>query len=190
MNSGKIIKLLLIVCVFTSSFISCSRSDVPNSPQIIPEDNLPAEIAFGNDNDNQRNIISAWNVEIDPETEHVSIKPANRQSTYHVPLNNIYPNTLTIDSFDFGPPFTADIRITHPQMGSGIDGFDPRVIANLPANSGVSMNYPALNISANNSVVINPDGYIQLWDNPAISGNTNPFIAYFKDHTLLGWSLK
>ena len=78
----------------------------------------------------------------------------------------------------------------HPNTGSGIDVFDPRVIAILPANPGVSFNYPTLDAASNNSVILEPDGYTKLHDNigGAMPGNTNPFMAYFKDQPYRTWS--
>jgi hypothetical protein len=52
------------------------------------------------------------------------------------------------------------------------------------------MNYPVFNVHANNSVVLEPDGYTKLYDNlgGAIPGNANPFIAYFKEQPYRQWS--
>jgi hypothetical protein len=109
---------------------------------------------------------------------------------YHFPLSQYYPNVLKIVGFGFTPNFWADIKLTHPYPGSGIKGYDPRVIAILPANPGVSFNYPTLNAIGNNSVVLEPDGYTKLFDNlgGSIAGNINPFKAYFKDQPNRVWS--
>ncbi len=135
-----------------------------------------------------RNIIAIYEAVINPESGFFEITPTTRTSAYHFPLSDYY-NVLTITDFGWLPNFWADIKLTHPYPGSGIDGFDPRVIAILPANPSVSFNYPIFNAFANNSVLLEPDGYTKLFDElgGSIPGNTNPFKAYFKEQPNRVW---
>ena len=138
-------------------------------------------------NSTGRSSLISFDVLIDPALEIFKIEPSDRSADYHFPLTDLYPNVLAITWVDFGPPFQADIRLQHPYPGQNIAGFDPRVIAVLPANPGVSMDYPYFDVVANNSTVMNPDGYTKLFDK-AFDGNANPFIAYFKDEPNRIWS--
>ena len=138
--------------------------------------------------DNDRNILGIYRAEINIEKESITVEPLDRIGSYHFNLTSLYPNVLTITGFGFTPNFWADIKLSHPFPGSGIDAFDARVIAVLPANPGVSMDYPVMDVHANNSVLLEPDGYTKLWDNPGIPGNANPFVAYFKDQPNRIWS--
>jgi len=191
MKLAKTLPILLLVMVFTISTIACSKGKSPVEPMINDAvDNSPdTPISFGTESDN-RNVLCVYDCVIDPVTKTFTIEPANRSGEYHFPLTQLYPNVLQITGYGWTPNFWADIKLEHPFPGSGIDGFDPRVIAILPANPGVSFNYPIFNVQANNSVVMEPDGYTKLfdWVNPSIPGNANPFVAYFKDQPNRVWS--
>ena len=143
---------------------------------------------FGNNSETGRNMLGMWSATIDTSNETFTIEPASRNSAYHYPLSNLYPNAVTIVDYSFGDPFTADIRLTHPLPGSGIDAYDPRIIALLPANPGVSMIFPVSDVTANNSAVMEPDGYSKSYDTPSLPGTANPFISYFKDQPNRVWS--
>jgi hypothetical protein len=171
---------------FAFFLISCSGG---NSP-IVPDDNsslLPTE--FKIDQLGNREIIAVYDAMINPEDETFILSPANRIGSYHFNLTSLNNNVLSIVGYGFTPNFWADIKLTHPLPGSGIDAFDPRVIAILPARAGVCMNYPNSNVLANNKVVTEPDGYTKLFDNfdSGIAGNTNPFKAYFKSQQYRRW---
>jgi hypothetical protein len=175
MDSTKAILALLLGVIL--AFTVCSCSQARNSPVETKPDNIPESfgVDFGN-----RNVLGLYSAVIDPDAGSFTIEPVTRSADYHYPLSNHY-YVLSIESYDFGPPFTADIKLSHPFPGSGIDGFDPRVIAVLHANPGVSMNYPGFGVTANNSLLLNPDGYTNIFDHPYSIGNINPFISYFKD---------
>lgn len=168
---------------------SCSTGSNPVDPMSlqnlidtgIPQDGISVE-------ESNRNIIAVYEAVIDPVAQTFTLNPCERQSNFHFPLTNLYPNVVSITGVGFTPSFWADIRLNHPFPGSGINAYDPRVIAVLPANAGVSMNYPVLNVTANNSVIISPDGYTKLFDNTGVAGNTNPFMAYFKTQPYRIWS--
>ena len=135
-------------------------------------------------------LLAVYDAAINPIAKTFTVTPSQRAPDYHFPLTQLYPNVLQIVGYGWTPNFWADIKLTHPFPGSGIDAFDPRVIAILPANPGVSFNYPIFNCIGNNSVVVEPDGYTKLFDNlgGSIPGNTNPFKAYFKDQPYRIWS--
>jgi uncharacterized delta-60 repeat protein len=175
------IMILAFACAFMS--FACSNSKSPVSPSNDLPESLNADV-------HNRSLLAAYDAVIDPVAKTFTVSPIERSAQYHYPLTQLYPNVLQITDFGWTPNFWADIKLDHPLPGSGIDGFDPRVIAILPANPGVSFNYPTLNAVGNNSVVMEPDGYTKLFDSlgGAIPGNTNPFKAYFKDQPYRIWS--
>ena len=176
--------LIFLFSLFSLFVISCSSSTSPVSNRLDPDEHTFAN----NDLKSARSVIAVYDAFIDPGSEIFTIEPATREVAYHAPLTAIYPDVLTISDYGFSPNFWADIQITHPLIGSGIDCFDPRVIACLPANPGVSMVYPELSVVMNNSVVIEPDGYTKLFDNPLILGDTNAYKVYFKNQPYRRWS--
>ena len=178
---------LVLTCIFIS--FACSQGKSPIEPMDLNTAEMPLDIpdSLGYENID-RNVLSIYNCIIDPVAETFTMEPISRSSEYHFPLSNLYPNVLQITSFGFTPNLWADIKLQHPLPGSGIDGFDPRVIAVFPANSGVRMNYPNLYVIANNSVLLDPDGYTSLHDILNVIGNANPFVAYFKDEPYRVWS--
>ena len=177
--------IILVIALSSCSGSSKNQSPLEPNPQI---SDLPASI--GNEDTSGRNILAVYDAVIDPVAKTFTITPAQRTADYHFDLNRPYPNVLKIVGYGWTPNFWADIKLTHPFPGSGIDAFDPRVIAILPANTGVSFNYPYLNVVANNAVLPEPDGYTKLFDVflPPIPGNANPFKAYFKNEPYRRWS--
>jgi hypothetical protein len=181
----KILPLFLLMITAALLSIACSKNISQTDPDLLDY----GDSNTGIENPSNRKVFGIYDVVIDPIGTTFSVTPIDRSSQYHFPLTQLYPNVLTITGYGFSPNFWADIKITHPLPNSGIDGFDPRVIAILPAIPGVSMYYPSLDVLANNSVVLNHDGYTKLFDNAggAIPGNTNPFLAYFKHVEYRRW---
>ena len=175
--------LILLICMAFPA-ISCSKAKSP----IEPMSNADENPIFGTQIENNRSVIGIWVAVIDPESKTFVIEPTDRIGEYHFPLNNLYPNVVKIMGYGFTSHFWADIRLSHPFPGSGIDGFDPRVIAVLPANPDVNMEYPTLQVLMNHSAVLHPDGYTKLFDKTNLAGNTNPFLAYFKNQINRVWS--
>ena len=186
MNFIKAFTISIMVLII---FTSCSGgaktpvsndSSLPNSPETLV---APSE-------DTNHDVLSVYDAVIDPAAKTFTVTPVQRVGTYHFPLSRYFPNVLQITSYGFTPNFWADIKLTHPYPGSGIDAFDPRVIAILPARPGVSFIYPALGVGGNNKALYDPDGYTKLFDNlgGSIPGNVNPFKAYFKDQPNRVWS--
>lgn len=177
--------LLMVVLAFSLSACSGGQSPVDPSTQDIA--------SFGIANEG-RNIIAAYEVTIDPIAETVTMEPVSRENAFHFKLGTYnlggqggYP-VLSMTGYGFGP-FWADFTLTHPFPGSGIKGYDAKVIALLPANAGVSFNYPSLGVQGNNAVVLEPDGYTPLHDSAlTLPGNVNPFRAYFKSQPFRVWS--
>jgi uncharacterized delta-60 repeat protein len=191
MNLSKAPQVFVLIIVISFMLNACSNGKSPIEPamndgQIILQD-IPDSIGEQCDN---RTILAGYEATIDPVAKEFTITPTNRNSQYHLELINIYPGVLEIVNYGWTPNFWANIKLTHPYPDTGIDGFDPRVIAIIPANPGVSMNFPVFNVQANNSVILEPDGYTKLFDsvNPIAIGNANPFIAYFKDEPNRVWS--
>ena len=145
--------------------------------------------SFGTASDNS-SVVAVYDAVIDPDAGTFEIAITERSAEYHYPLTTLYPGALEITAFGFSPSFWADIKLKHPLPGSGIDGFDAQVIAIIPANPGVSFSYPLFDAIGNNSVVKEPDGYTKLLDylGGGISGNTNPFMAYFQSEPGRVWS--
>ena len=185
----KYLNVFIILIVSLIVFISCSGRDSTLVTADTQSGVLPDSLGIPVDEAN-RNVLAVYDAVIDPEAKTFKVTLSEREGTYHFPLTQIYPNVLQIVDYGWTPNFWADIKLTHPFPGSGIDGFDPRVIAIVPANPGVSFNYPIFNCVGNNSVVMEPDGYTKLFDNlgGSIPGNTNPFKAYFKDQPYQVWS--
>lgn len=139
-----------------------------------------------------KQVLGVWSAEINPDTKTFTVTPDIREASFHLPLTQYYPNVLKITGYGWTPNFWADIQLTHP-FSTGqckVDGFDTRIIAIIPAKSGVSFTYPIFDCVGNNKAIINPDGYTKLFDNfgGSIPGNTNPFKAYFKDQRYRVWS--
>jgi len=179
-------KLMLSLMLMAMALIlaSCSGGSAPVNPDIA---SAQVPDSFGTKLDDG-NIVAAYDAVIDPEAGTFTITPTDRVGSYHFPLTQYYPNVLKITAYGWTPNFWADIKLSHPYPGSGISGFDARVIAILPANTGVSFTYPGFVAQGNNKVVLEPDAYTKLFDSlgGTIVGNTNPFKAYFKatDHRI------
>ncbi len=191
MNCAKILPILLFAFFLALTLNACSKAKSPVEPVI--DDALDSSqdtpVSFSADTEN-RSVLAVYNAVVDPVNKTFTVEPANRSAEYHYPLTQLYPDVLQITGYGWTPNFWADIKLTHPFPGSGIDVFDPRVIAIIPANPGNEMNYPSFDVHANNSVVLEPDGYTKLYDNlgGTIPGNANPFIAYFKEQPYRQWS--
>jgi len=166
---------------FVLQSIACSNVKSPIAPgdkQLISDSQK-----------SDRTVLAVYNVSIDPVAQTVQVSPATRQANNHLPLSNYYPNVLKITSFGWVPSFWANIKLTHPFPGSGIDVYDPRIIAIIPARSSVSSFYPEFDVRMNDKAIVAPDGYTKLFDevNPTLIGNTNPFKAYFKNEEYRTW---
>jgi uncharacterized delta-60 repeat protein len=183
------IVLLVIACAVMS--IACSNGKSPVEPSSDDLSGISSDlpISFGTDIEN-RNLLAIYDAVIDPVSKTFTITPDNRSAQYHYPLTQMYPSVLKITGYGFTPNLWADIKLVHPYPGSSIKGYDPRVIAILPANAGVRFIYPTLGVGGNNAVVLEPDGYTKLFDSlgGSILGNVNPFKAYFKDQPYRVWS--
>ena len=182
--------IILITMMLAIVLASCSGSSKNQSPLEPTNQVSDLPLSFGTEDSGGRSVLAVYDAVIDPVAKTFTVTPSERTGTYHFPLTQLYPNVLKIVGYGWTPSFWADIKLTHPLPGSGIDGFDPRVIAILPANPGVSFNYPIFNCVGNNKVLYEPDGYTKLFDNlgGSISGNTNPFKAYFQDQPNRVWS--
>jgi len=188
MKAVKLIIFILLSVSIVVNIVNCSKSSAPvepNEPTLCEIPNALSDIE-----NNNRNVLAVYNAVIDPYLKKFQITPIERIADYHFPLSHNFPNVLKVTDYGWTPNFWADIKLTHPFPGTGIDGFDPRVIVILPANPGVSFSYPVFNTFGNNKVLMENDGYTKLFDNlgGAIPGNTNPFKAYFKEQFFRVWS--
>jgi uncharacterized delta-60 repeat protein len=189
MRSKKIQLAYFIVAALIISSIACSNGNSVVSPAVENTSGISQELPIASaDGNSNRSLLAVYDAVIDPAAKTFTIEPS-RDLAYHASVAGLYPNVLTITDYGWSPNFWVDIKLTHPLPNSGIIVFDPRVIAILPANPGVSFNYPTLNCVGNNSVVLEPDGYTKLHDSigGSIPGNTNPFKAYFKDQPNRRW---
>jgi len=168
--------VLISACSKGNSVIAPSGDEFPIFSELTSSEN--------------HSIIAIYDAVIDPDSQSFTIIPCERDLSAHFNLTQLYPNTVTVTGFGFTPTFWADIKISHPYPGSGVDVFDPRVIAVVPANAGVSFNYPAVGATGNHSAILEPDGYTKLFDaaGGSIAGNTNPFRAYYKSASYRRWS--
>jgi uncharacterized delta-60 repeat protein len=182
------ILILVIACAVVS--IACSNGKSPITPSSDDVSGISNDlpVSFGSV-DESRNLLAVYDAVIDPAAKTFTITPVDRKAQYHLPLTQFYPRVLQITGYGWTPNFWADIKLIHPYPGTGIKGYDPRVIAILPANPSVSFYYPTLNVNANNSVLLEPDGYTKLFDDlTGAPGNVNPFKAYFKNQPNRVWS--
>ena len=182
--------IIFTIMMFAITLASCSASSKNQSPLEPSNQSNDLPLSFGTKDTSGRSILAVYDLVIDPVAKTFAITPSERTADYHFPLTRLYPNVLKIVGYGWTPNFWADIKLAHPFPGSGIDGFDPRIIAILPANAGVRFIYPTLGVGGNNKVVLEPDGYTPLFDNlgAGIPGNVNPFKAYFKDQPNRVWS--
>ncbi|MFH1514051.1 MAG: hypothetical protein ABIG42_01185, partial [bacterium] len=157
MNSLKKLPNLLLVIAFVFIAIACSNGNGPVAPPASDEsaiaDNIPVSIGEKTGN---RTVLAVYDAVIDPVAKTFTIAPAERSIQYHFPLTQFYPNVIQITGYNWAPDFWADIKLVHPFPGTLITGFDTRIIAQLPANPGVSFNYPTLDVTANNAVLLEP----------------------------------
>jgi hypothetical protein len=180
----------LLVISFLIILSACSSQSINDSPVSNPNIDLYPLVQTQVYN---HSVIVAYELMFDSETFDLELNQIRQPAGWHVPLNSYFPNVLKITGYGFDPAhnndFYADLKLTHPFPGSGIDGFDTRIIALLPANPGVKMFYPVFNVNANNKALLNPDNYTTLFDNLAsYPGNVNPYIEYFKDQPNRIWS--
>lgn len=189
MNSSNRLYLVLFLSIVVLAGCSKSESIVtpPTPGNIETLSTLPEQTGLNGENGfTDRSVIASMLATIDTETGQITLEPAERVGSYHFNLTNLKPNVIGIAGYGFDPAhnnnFYADIRLTHPYPGSGIDAFDPRIIAVLPANSpSNSLSFPEYNVLLNGKVVMEPDGYMRLWDKTNLPGDANPFKAYYKD---------
>jgi hypothetical protein len=179
------IALSLLLLAFLLASFSCSKGTSPVTPG-----DSPANDSGILTESSDREVIAVYDAVIDPVAQTLDITPDFRTTSAHAPLTSYFPNVLTITRIGTTPVFYADLKLTHPYSGSGVDLFDPRIIAIVPANPGVSFSYPVAQMNANHAAILEPDGYTKLFDDlaPAIPGNTNPFKAYFKNQPNRVWS--
>ena len=190
MRSIKFQPVYLIITVLIISSIACSKGNSVVSPAVEDTSGISQELPIASvTGSSNRSLLAVYDAVIDPAAKTFTIEPAERDLAYHASIAGLYPNVLTVADYGWSPNFWVDITLTHPLPKSGIVVFDPRVIAILPANPGVSFNYPVLDCVGNNSAVLEPDGYTKLFDSlgGSIPGNTNPFKAYFKDQPNRRW---
>jgi uncharacterized delta-60 repeat protein len=181
--------LLMISCAVVT--IACSNGKSPVEPATEDMSGISGDLPESSVADIQnRNLLAVYDAVIDPVAQTFTVTPDNRTAQYHFPLTQVFPNVLKITGYGWTPNFWADIKLVHPFPGSGIDAFDPRVIAILPANPGNYFYYPNASVHGNPNIVIEPDGYTKLFDylDSSIPGNTNPFKAYFKNQPSRVWS--
>jgi hypothetical protein len=164
----KLIKYLLIILLVIACAvvqIACSNGKSPVEPAIDDTSAISSDLPSSSIADiGNRSLLGVYDAVIDPVAKTFTITPDNRSAQYHFPLTQMYPNVLKITGYGFTPNLWADIKLVHPYPGSGIKGYDPRVIAILPANPGVRFIYPVLGVGGNNAVVLEPDGYTKLFD--------------------------
>ena len=191
MKLFKNLPIILLVAACAVVSIACSNGKSPVAPSSDDvsgiSNDLPA--TFGTFDDS-RNILAVYDAVIDPVSKTFTISPVDRTAQFHYPLTQLNPSVLQITSYGWTPNFWADIKLRHPFPVTGINGYDPRVIAIIPSNPGVRFVYPVMGVDGNDAVVLEPDGYTRLFDSlgGTIPGNVNPFKAYFKDQPYRVWS--
>jgi len=178
--------VFVLFILITLSACSGSKSPIIPAPSEL-NDKIPV---IGDSSKSNRDVVAVYDAVIDPIAGTFEITPEERSADYHFPLSKYFPNVLKITGYGFTPNFWADIKLSHPYPGSGIDGFDPRVIAIIYAHPSHYFLFSILDAGGNPDVVLEPDGYTKLFDELGgpIAGNTNPFKAYFKSQPYRRWS--
>jgi len=186
----KALMIILIAAMLVTAHISCSGSSRNQSPIEPSNQSNDLPTSFGTEDTSGRSVLAVYDAMIDPVAKTFTVTPSERIADYHFPLTQLCPDVLQIVDYGWTPNFWADIKITHPYPGSGISAYDPRVIAILPANPGVRFIYPSLGVGGNNKALYDADGYTKLFDKlgGSITGNVNPFKAYFKSQPYRVWS--
>lgn len=179
---------VLVTLIFLTSCSNGKSPVTPERPDLPGITDLP--VVPSTDDQSDRSILAVYDVVIDTDSGAFSVEPAERTADFHFPLTQFYPNVLQITGYGFTPNFWADIKLTHPLPGSGINAFDPRIIAIVPYNTSNYFYFPNFNIVGNSKIVMEPDGYTKLHDSlgGTIAGNINPFKAYFKNQPYRVWS--
>jgi len=180
----RILMIFILSAMLLLMAISCTGKGGGVASTLMPTTESETAIAYAHQ------VIGVWSAEIDPDAKTFTVTPDVREGSFHFPLTIQYPNVLTVVGHGWTPNFWVDIKLKHPFPGTNIKPYDPRIIAILPGNPGVGFYYPVMNVNANNSVLSEPDGYTSLYDylGGSISGNANPFKAYFKDQPYRVWS--
>jgi len=185
-NLRLFLNLILILGIVFLLF-GCSNVSNP-----IDADSQPTIPDISNDADyGNHHAMGIYKAIIDTENETFKFEPVNRElcDGLHLWLSQYFSNLIVIEGYSFTPTFWADITLQHPLPGSGLIAYDARLIAELQATPGVNLAYyPNMDIFTNNKVVTNPDGYTKLKDTGIYNGNTNPFLAYFKEEPYRQWA--
>jgi hypothetical protein len=189
MLSIKSIMLILFPFIFLFGLSACSGNPTSPAPMAGPSNPDFSKLESIDADAGNREVVATYDAIIDSNSGSFTITQ-ERSAEYHFPLSKNFPSVLSITGYGFSPNLWADIKLTHPYPGSGIKGYDARVIAILPAKAGVAFYYPVLGVGANNAVLLEPDGYTMLFDDlgGSIPGNANPFMAYFKNQPYRVWS--
>ena len=132
---------IIFVLIFIAiALVACSKSDIPTQPAVGDTPELGGNARI------QKDILAVYDAVVDPQAGTFEITKVEREGSYHFPLSTV-SNVVQITGYGFTPNFWADIKLVHPYPGSGIDCYDPRVIAVFPARPGVSFYYPIFNYS-------------------------------------------
>jgi hypothetical protein len=191
MRFSKRIPVSILVFIGILILSSCSGGKTAVDPDVQMS---PVPESQGVVSENTRSAIAAYEMTIDPENFTVDLQPFQREAEFHFNLSGFRPDVLTIAGYGTDPDhnnnFYVDLKLTHPYPGSGISAYDPRIIAIVPARTGVSYAFPSLGMLANKDAMLNPDGFTPLWDSvsPSIPGNNNPYLAYFKGELNRVWA--
>ena len=162
--------LTILLLVFFN--LSCSQNSIVQPDgDILPGSATQDE--FG------RDFLGFYTVELDPETNTGSIAP-NRDLNAHMNAKDYmmgWPcgNCLQVKNLQFLPNqiVECDIDVIHPVNIDMFTVFDLRVIGMFPADQS----FNGIGVS---TAVQNADGLTNMWDNPAVPGNINSYIAYNK----------
>ncbi len=164
------VKLIILLTIVAVSFGSCSKSQIPVSPDISTPD-----IHSINQVGNHRTIWGLWDVYIDPENETLEIVPlralnfqANVVNHLQPPQSPIHMLTINIDAGTSDFPsglVNVDVTLNHPFPGSIFCGFDVMGIV-MDDHDGVPWATDPSIISSiqPNTLLQNPDGWTRWWN--------------------------
>jgi len=182
----RIMTLPCLVITLIALFIllaGCSGSGSPTTPGLDSgKSETPGletrDISQESTTAGNRYLWGYWTISIDPVAQTYEIIP-KREVEFHNNIRFFLENwpcnhCLKFENLTFLPNDKVKllVRITHPFDDHFLDGFDVRGVPILKS----TLEYTNFDLSY--GVLAQVDGWTHLWDNPAIPGDLNPYVAY------------
>ncbi len=169
----------VIFIVMFLGLIGCSgHGGDPVGPATDPGETGMRASADGIATASNRYLWGVWRVTLDPSNQTWEIVP-NRDMDFHLDVRYFLEqgpchNCISFDNVIFYPNDKVKIYVglRHPFDDPFFDGFDVRAVIILKSTLNIGGTRLAYD------VLKQADGWTKLWDNPSITGDINPYIAY------------